>query len=252
MNKYKQMALTFRAQRPICDYSPLHVYIEPTNECNLSCSHCPQSTSDRPKGFMDFDLYVNLIEQVAKMGVEWVYLFHGGEPMLHPRIEEIVAALPDGIMRSMLHTNGTINLSRVTSANIIRISVNETPLSMIYKNIDLLAGDERHNRMPTLFHDYRNNAHNWRGATSHNDFPDGQGDFRYKRIRRCSQPYKTFVVGWDGKCYICCADYDGAGLIGDANESSLQEIWNGPAMQEQRLNPTDFCRDCTMVDTIDD
>lgn len=70
--------------------------IEPTNACPYSCIMCPRDRfMNRPVGFMDFDLYTKVIDEVAGFSSpvkeKEVELFHFGESLLHPEIAEMVA-----------------------------------------------------------------------------------------------------------------------------------------------------------------
>lgn len=239
MTKYKQMAEAYKAQSPTCDYSPLHVYIEPTNRCNLSCSHCPNFAGMSQGGFMRRELYMFLMQQLEIMGVEWVYLFHLGEPMLHPRIQDMITYANSRGLKVRLHTNGTHDVSHLTYVDRLCISVNETLLADTYRTIQVLieAGKQFE------FYDYRENKHNWRCAAGMSEEP---------RKHRCSQPYKAFVITWDGRCSVCCADSDGLAMIGDAGSESLQSIWNGIEMQAHRMKPQKWCNHCTMKDSVND
>jgi radical SAM protein with 4Fe4S-binding SPASM domain len=70
------------------------VQIELTNNCNYRCPSCPQaiwrnstfaaSPFDRPRGFMDFDLYQRIVDEVFAVANEINFSFFG-EPMMHPR-----------------------------------------------------------------------------------------------------------------------------------------------------------------------
>jgi radical SAM protein with 4Fe4S-binding SPASM domain len=42
------------------------------------------------------------------------------------------------------------------------------------------------------------------------------------------------VVLWDGRVVPCCRDDDARVVLGDLRESSLEEIWNGPAARQLR------------------
>ncbi len=249
MTKYDEMVHAYALQKSICDYSPLHVYIEPTNKCNLSCSHCPVSRDKSSGGCMDYQMYKDLIHQISEMGVEWVYLFHCGEPMLHPDIAMMVEYARSFDLKVRMHTNGTHDLSDVAcKIDELYISVNETPLADVYETIEGLLDDAVDNKfydypLPVQFYDHRENEHNWRCAAGMSNHP---------REKRCSQTYKTFVVGWDGRCLACCADSDRLAVIGDATQESLQDIWNGEEMQVHRTAPQKWCNYCTMKDTVND
>lgn len=73
--------------------SPLrHVYCYITDGCNLRCSHCwmesrTGNAANQPK-FLDTTLYRTVVDQACAMGASSVKIT-GGEPLLHPDIEEI-------------------------------------------------------------------------------------------------------------------------------------------------------------------
>ena len=50
----------------------------------------------------------------------------------------------------------------------------------------------------------------------------------------CYYPWHSFTIAWDGKVVPCCRDHNAAAVLGDASRESLEEIWNGPAMQDLR------------------
>jgi len=71
------------------------VGIEPTNACNLRCPICNTRTSKRPTGFMDFNLYKQIIDEIQEIPtVTGIALYLGGEPFLHPQFIEMLNYLP--------------------------------------------------------------------------------------------------------------------------------------------------------------
>jgi len=48
-----------------------------------------------------------------------------------------------------------------------------------------------------------------------------------KQYKPCTEVYQKLSVDWDGKVSCCCGDYDNYLVVGDANKSSLFDIWNG-------------------------
>lgn len=88
---------------------PRKVYIEPTSLCNLRCSICfRHGWYDEGMGHMSMDVFARLSRQTADMeNVEEIFFGGMGEPLFHPRIGEMVAALPRDKKISLL-TNGTL------------------------------------------------------------------------------------------------------------------------------------------------
>ncbi|MEK9135211.1 MAG: radical SAM protein [Patescibacteria group bacterium] len=66
----------------------------------------------------------------------------------------------------------------------------------------------------------------------------------------CPQPWQRMMIACDGKVMLCCSDWFGDYIIGDINENSLKEIWNGQKLKVVRkmLKQGNFnfkpCKDC--------
>ncbi len=103
---YTKIFYNYRLGRDICSYLPSHLWIEPTNICNLECIICPGSDSDREKGYMPFDLFRGILDRTANAPV--VYLFMAGEPLLHPDIFKMIRHTNRIGASSNLFTNATL------------------------------------------------------------------------------------------------------------------------------------------------
>ena len=55
-----------------------------------------------------------------------------------------------------------------------------------------------------------------------------------KMPRVCAYPFHTMAVQSDGNVVICCVDWTRHTFIGNANEMSLYEIWNGKRLKDIR------------------
>jgi len=68
---------------------------------------------------------------------------------------------------------------------------------------------------------------------------------------RCTRLWFNPVITWDGKVLPCCFDKNADHIMGDLNEASFREIWNGPRYRIFRKSIlsgrtlTDICRNCT-------
>ncbi len=92
------------------------VLLELTNNCNYRCVSCPQSIwqspdfihspFDRPRGFMSFDLFGEIVEELF-YSAEEINFSYFGEPMMHPRFLDCMSLLkkrPKG-MRIVMNSN---------------------------------------------------------------------------------------------------------------------------------------------------
>lgn len=84
--------------------SPAYVQFYPTLRCNLSCSFCfNRGLGAAPDAApADFD---RLLDRLRAAGVVTLDLL-GGEPTLHPELEQLVSAIAERGMRTTLSTNG--------------------------------------------------------------------------------------------------------------------------------------------------
>ena len=87
---------------------PLSLQIEPTNHCNINCICCPRERMERATGYMDFGLFRKIIDDASEIGVKRVHLYLHGEPLLHPRIVNMIGYIKSGGLRITIATNGML------------------------------------------------------------------------------------------------------------------------------------------------
>lgn len=81
------------------------VYIEITSVCNLACSFCPPTS--RKADIIKLDAFNNILDQI-KPHTNYIYLHVKGEPLLHPRIDELLDASNKKGFKVNITTNGTL------------------------------------------------------------------------------------------------------------------------------------------------
>jgi len=85
------------------------VYIEPTNACNLTCSTCMRNVWDEPLGFLSKKTFERVLEGLRAFNPIPKVFFGGfGEPLFHPRIQEMAAAVKQLGAEVELITNGIL------------------------------------------------------------------------------------------------------------------------------------------------
>lgn len=99
----------YRKRYLVCPYPPVRLWIEPTNLCNLNCTICPSKEAAKvvPCGYMDFELYKEIIEQISKFCVD-INLFNRGESLLHPEICQMIRYAREKGLSTRLETNATL------------------------------------------------------------------------------------------------------------------------------------------------
>lgn len=94
-------------------FFPSQIHIEPTNSCNLRCTHCHHFRDEngenkytRKLGLMDIRLFRKILDEIGPLGCA-VTLNVQGEPLLHPRILEMVNIAKSHDIHLSLLTNAT-------------------------------------------------------------------------------------------------------------------------------------------------
>lgn len=118
------------------------VYIEITNNCNLDCDFCIKNK--RNKKFMSTSEYRKVLKNI-KPYTKYVYLHLMGEPLLHPKINEII---------DMTSKEG-INVNITTNGYLLKVIEKNQNIRQI--NISLHSFDKKYN---ISLRDYLDNIFN--------------------------------------------------------------------------------------------
>lgn len=109
---HKKTGMKFRPKAP---YFPPMVLLEPTNYCNFSCIHCPyRIISKRPaykQGFMNFDLYKKIIDEISQHEHVVLRPFDRGEALINLHLPRMIKYAKEGDGRYIyiwLNTNGLL------------------------------------------------------------------------------------------------------------------------------------------------
>lgn len=86
---------------------PDHLYVELTNRCNLSCTHCYLSASPGGTDVLDTTLIKRALREFADLGGYSVAL-SGGEPLLHPDWAAILSDATSMNLSVTVVTNGIL------------------------------------------------------------------------------------------------------------------------------------------------
>ncbi|WP_028544435.1 radical SAM/SPASM domain-containing protein [Paenibacillus taiwanensis] len=81
------------------------VYIEITSVCNLACTFCPPT--ERKANFIKLDTFQHILDQI-KPHTDYIYLHVKGEPLLHPKLDELLDASHEKGFKVNITTNGTL------------------------------------------------------------------------------------------------------------------------------------------------
>ncbi len=257
-------------RRPRIRAFPLELQLGITNRCNLDCSFCPQRKSGKPKGDMSIDLLDRLLEQAAPY-VDTVDLSFDGEPFLHSRWAECVAACRRRGINAMLETNALL-LDAALAREALAAGLGSITFSLdanseeTYRQLKpggdfnrAVANTERFLRLASgrtdrpyiqiQFVKTPENSHeadafrkHWRGRGADAvhikpmlNFAGSCGPPPGRPARRpCLFLWTSLAVHWDGTVPLCCLEIEGRTEMGNAAARPLEEIFSGDSFSAVR------------------
>ncbi|MEO8070535.1 MAG: radical SAM protein [Acidobacteriota bacterium] len=112
---------------------PLLVQIIPMRRCNIDCGYCNEF--DKVSKPVPFEIMEARVEKLAALGTS-VLAFSGGEPLMHPRLDDIIRSIRKNGMIAGLITNGYFLSPKRIKA------LNEAGLDYLQISIDNIEPDE--------------------------------------------------------------------------------------------------------------
>ena len=238
------------------------VHFETTALCNFKCSMCPVSFQrvERKEKVLSFDLFKATVDDCETLVT--VGLNNWGEPLLHPRITDMVEYASSKMLWTIFATNASL-LTRELSRELIA-----TGLTNIEFSIDGIGNTYRRIRNAEP-ESVINNIHSFidentkkggavrtcivmtvseqneteiaevieafKGKVDEVRFQPCLTFRLYKRRYPCPELTRShLVVLSDGRVSPCCADFSGSLIVGDVFVDSLNSIYNGNSMQHLR------------------
>ncbi|MHB8171373.1 MAG: radical SAM/SPASM domain-containing protein, partial [Thermincolia bacterium] len=106
------------------------VYLEVTTKCNLACTTCIRNSWDDPLNHMEWSVFQAVLEQLKDLpDMKRVHFGGFGEPLSHPRILEMVAAVKGLGLQAELITNGLL-LSEDVAGRLVELGLDRLFISM--------------------------------------------------------------------------------------------------------------------------
>ena len=145
--------------------SPItYAYIETTNYCNLECSFCNRNEVIGPLKHMSISNFKKLLDKIKHHPIKEAKLMGMGEPMLHPKFDEIVKTFKDYFPDAFLivATNCQYNISEGKALR-KRFQTALQYIDLLYFSIDGYEESYERDRAPakwdkllTFLDDFRN------------------------------------------------------------------------------------------------
>ena len=243
---------------------PLHLDIESTNACNLECPFCTFGVADKEtRGKMDWDIYKRIIDEGREYHLPSIKLSIRGEPLLHPRLAEMVGyAKESGILDVHFNTNGVLLTKEISEkligAGLDRVSISfEGTTKEIYEknrigaryenvieNIESLIHCKQANRgnhpririqsvlLPEMEGKLDEYVRFWKekgvDEIAYLDLekePENDENLSYPWV--CPQLWQRVSIWYDGTVLPCVHDTYGLMKIGNVKDSRIADEWEG-------------------------
>ena len=278
------------SQREFISQHPIHLDIELSSLCNLKCSMCWQSGDMTvPKNHMDIGLFKKIIDEGVSNGLASIKLQSRGESLLYPDILEAIKYASDaGVLDIQLTTNSTLIDQTVSADELVMSGLNKLIFSydqahidsykeLYSKNIDImkkinevLESAKKNNsklktRIQTFVEDPSDQEKTleylkdkfplcaeflvnvlWNSST---DSP-AHNILEEYNLEPCNYLWQRLVIFANGSVSLCCRDYNETIVLGNAFDSTIQDLWTGKLMTEYRKIHTEdrrqmpICKNC--------
>ncbi|MCW8914507.1 MAG: radical SAM protein [Magnetovibrio sp.] len=264
---------------------PPYVLYVVTNVCNAKCTFCPQSEiADDPnfsKQHLSWEHFTRSVEEIAKHPIKLLRFTSEGEPMMHPKMPEMIAyAKKVGIQKVDLTSNGSLlkgkRLKQLMECppDIMDVSLDafhqETfekyrvglDFDEVKKNVmhlleirdpaktKVMVSMIHHEGLDEEVELFRNY---WEGRVDNvairrphtNLGTVDVGDKLEKPDDRwpCPHIWQRLLINHAGNIRFCPVDWHEGSNIGSLDEMTVAEAWQGPLMTDlrQRHVEGNFC-----------
>lgn len=244
---------------------PKRIEIELASSCNLQCSYCPRHYLGNLKGFIDYQLFTKIIDELAPYPETILVLHRRGESMLHPRFNEILHYVSGKFREVQMATNGTLLdedrfKAIVDSISFLSFSL-DSPLNYNRKRspadyktvrdkilrflnfnqgrvrtqVSMVKSEDTTDEEVALFKDAWIDKVGRVRIYEQHSINGVFGSLKNPRGQRkpCTMPFYELLVYDNGRVGRCNHDWDGT-VMGDLNFQSIGDVWSSQLYNELR------------------
>ena len=258
------------------------VYVEITNNCNLSCDFCIKNK--RKRKFMEKDDFLVILSKLKNV-TNYLYFHILGEPLIHPEINDFINIASTNY-KINITTNGYL-IDRIKdnkNINMLNISLHsydskynislEKYLDNIFKSVDCLIENgtkvnfrlwidntENDNIVNYINLHYKTNIKQEKCKIKNNLYldissyfiwPDLENDY-YNEVGRCYGLIDHFGILVDGTIVHCCLDSKGDINLGNIYKDNVSDVLNSDICKEMicgfknNKKTQELCKHCKFL-----
>jgi organic radical activating enzyme len=227
--------------------------------CNLNCPGCNSQKTHKKNGFMDFELFKQIIDDFYYKGGVAVAFEGGGEPMLHPHIDKMIYYLCSKSLQIGIITNGTIYKPEMLFTDWIRVSIHNPKkiLPVVRRNIGKLMAERNITKVGVkLIRSKLCPNPEWLMLRLNTDYEQIK-DLRNSQysikenpeyVKPCAVTTLRAVVDYDGSFYVC-PFFPTLGKKTCIGKGLLSQLWATDKHKQAVRNITNCNKyDCPMLE----
>jgi radical SAM protein with 4Fe4S-binding SPASM domain len=215
-----------------------------TDLCNRLCTFCPRIDSDLyPNQSLHFSLDTaeKLANELAELGYRGGVVFCGyGEPLLHPKVNELVRVFASRSIRVEIVTNG----DRLTRAAVESLFAS----GLSFLCVSLYDGPHQVNQFDDLFKSAGVSADKYILRDRWHSESDSFGlkltnrggviEFgptaKSMAKKPCYYPAYSLTIDWNGDVLLCVQDWTKRIKFGNVSTGSIMQIWQSTRLHKIR------------------
>jgi len=243
------------------------------------------------KGLLDYSLFQKIIDDIVTIPDfnPIIGLHMNGEPLINKRLSDMVFYASQKNLYTQIHSNGVL-LDKQMAKNLVESNLSELTFSFegenriryeqirinsdyntVMQNIKYFLSIRKSTKVIIEVLKFRNQdvleisedfkklfpdvefksyfASDWHGTVDKPELKEEQ--IFEKKPAICKTAETVFAISWDGLVHPCCLDFNNDLIIGDMNNQSILEVWEGnlrkQLLKKMALDLYDqfsLCRQC--------
>ena len=231
-----------------------NIAIETHSICNRRCKNCPVTFYPRKKLEMPETIFHRIIDQLAERNYKGAIGLHWyNEPLLDKRLSHFISYADNKCPESWIYfaSNGDL-LDIKTFRMLIKSGLSHITITQYDRDLRL--------NLRTLIDNLNETEKKYITIFKFGEYICNRGGslrelqlFKPQDLK-CSRPDIQMVVNAEGKVILCCNDYFGEEIMGDAVNENVFDIWKKERFMKIRTElrrgnrkNIDICSKCDFV-----
>lgn len=252
-------------------------HIEPVRGCTRRCDFCGiNSIKNEKTVFMSIEMAKSIAFQIKKdfkQKIRIDFSLHG-EPLLHPKIYEIIKIFREELLISQLSIISNADLIAKNKIDIIKLfdsglnylmidlyNRKKEEYKIIYNNFDNVLESDASINYYDYFEDgksiWRYNGYKEKGLIIVKDLSKtnvitrkvhtaggnlmesvyekyGIDSKKFPILKQCAKPFTELSINADGNVSLCCEDWSRKNILGNVLNDKLIDIWSSDKIEKYR------------------